>query len=330
MAKPIILGAGFVHRYGYGKYGDQDFSYATKKEWDYELPFSLDEKTHGICECAKIGVNSAMLAYSNSDVLKNADRISLGVYCGTAFGGFPVSQKEQCDTLKQIGPNGILPGMSIHSGYHLTADIIAINYHILGPNMTMVSGRLASAMAFLNACDDIKDGTVQHAVVTGTEFVDDVLAEGLRLSETKGWESVSSGAGTVILSNDEAVEINDKCVYVKAIEMRGDNFLYENIKNVIHMALKSAKLNVGDIGLVVSVQGDVLEERLAVSRVVDEIFHNGKFCPIMFSVDEFGDTLGAGFVMGMATVLQECVSKGNILIVTFDKDNYVLASIIGR
>lgn len=330
MAKPIILDVGILHRYGYGKYGEQDFSYTSKKEWDYELPFPLDKKNDGVCECAKIGLNSAILAYSSSEILKNADRMSIGVYCGTAFGGFPKSQKKQCDTLNQSGPNGILPGMSIHSGYHITADMIAIKYHIQGPNMTMVSGRLASAMAFLNAYDDIQDGTVQHAIVTGTESVDEVIIEGLRISGAGGWEGISSGACTVILSNDMAVGKTGKCVYIKSIEMQGDNFLDKNIENAIFMALKSAKLDVSDIRLVVSTQGDVFEERYVVSKVVNKIFHHSMFCPIVFSADLFGDTLGASFVMGMANVFQEHASIGNILLVTFDKNNYVLASIIGR
>ncbi len=329
MNKPRITGIGIVHRYGYDTRRTTNYSKISKTEWDYDLPFLLTDKYRDLCRCAEIGVNSAMLAYDDFAETREVDKMSLGVYCGTAYGGFPAAQKKQCDALNQFGPNGILPSMSIHSGYHLTADIIAITYGVLGTNMTMVSGRLASGMAFLTAYDDIRQNNIKNAIVVGTEWVDKNLSEGLRIAKSKGWESAASGACTIVLSGEETDTATDMVTYVKSIEVRGGTDLNKNILNAIIAALESAEQKAEDISLIVSTQGNIVEDRLALSQVANKVFHDRIICPIVYSTDIFGDTWGAAFNMGMAIAIQKRVCADNILIVTSDQNRQVIASIIG-
>ena len=329
MVKPMITGIGIIHRYGYDKQYIADYSNISKTEWDYDLPFLLTDKYRDICRCAEIGVNSAMLAYDDYADVHKVDKMSLGVYCGTAYGGFPAIQKKQCDALNQNGPSGILPSMSIHSGYHLTADIIAITYGVLGPHMPMVSGRLASGMAFLAAYDDIRQNNIKNAIVIGTEWIDKNLSAGLRIAGAKGWENAASGACTIVLSSNEAAEATEMAICVRSIEVRGGKDLGNNITNAITAALKSAELKAEDISFIVSAQGNQLTDKLVLSQATSEVFRGCTLCPIIYSADVFGDTWGAAFNVGIAAAVQKHKSTENILIVAFDQNGQVIASIIG-
>lgn len=345
----VISGVGLLTRKGYDKlsilnalqYGKNNTSNAESRNLELMYDYSIDFRD--ISRCANNGVNAAELAWGNAFKIKgelNFERWSVNV--GTAYGGFPETQKAQCDAFIKSGPIGISPGLSIHSGFHLTGDIAAINHGLRGPNTTFTSGRLASAMALLHAYDDIKDGLVEGSLVVGTESIDDYLIKGHQTFLDVTSSSFSDGAGGLVLKEDTNQTGEEKNIFIRSIcyEASGGKLgqysykkVYTSLIKVINQALKEAGLTPRDIGKIISMEGTTDMEGKYYTRAFKKYWgENYQNSIIIRPRQVLGDVFGANPIIGVGVgcLYIENQNVENVLVVADDPTGIAWASIIQK
>ncbi|WP_157670270.1 beta-ketoacyl synthase N-terminal-like domain-containing protein [Bacillus cereus] len=306
------------------------------------MPYDYSMKFRDISRCANNGVNAAELAWK--DAFSENEEINLerwGVSVGTAFGGFPETQKIQCDAFIENGPIGISPGLSIHSGFHLTGDIVAINQGLRGPNTTFTSGRLASAMALLQAYDDVKYGLIDGNIVVGTESIDDYLVRGHQLFQEVPSLNFSDGACALVLREScNQVEDKDR-IFIRTITYsahagklgRYSHHVSKSLVEAIEQALTEVNLSRDDIGHVISMEGQSTLESKYYKRALSKIWDRNiqRLC-ITRPRQVLGDMFGANAIMGVGIgwLYMQNQPMDNVLIVADDPTGIAWATVLQR
>lgn len=317
----VVTGIGFVTRQGFTEQSVWETLCHDVQEVHYtdgnqiERPYNYSLQYRGINPCAHTGLNAGELAWKDASPREiRINRELWGVYSGTAFGGFTETQRIQCKAFLESGPIGISPALSIHSGFHLTGDIIAIQFGLTGPNTTFTTGRLASGMAFLQAFDDIRFGVVDGAVVVGTESIDPYLVHGHKLLGFADADQLSEGACSVVLESMSAgmtAKYDGKGI-VRSVGCTGvpgkpgtyTRHLWSSLAGAIEQALEEAVATPSDIDAIVSTEGNSVIQRLSYRRAFKKIF--GSTMPenrIIQPKRVLGDTIGANAIFGVGVGL---------------------------
>lgn len=310
----VISGLGFVTKRGFTEEAVWDALCNPERLYQeesctLELPLNMEERFRDICYCANIGINAAFLALKNHTLTKDGRHDDWGIYCGTKFGSFTVTQKIQCDSYIKMGPAGITPAQLIHSGYHITADIVAIDYGIAGPNITFTSGSLASGMALMQAFDDIRHRELHGVVCIGSDAVDEMIKTGHKIAGYERLQELSSGACSIIIQSDKEAQAHEMKIrgVIKSVETSGypgvpgkySFHICKTMQKVIQRALKNAELNPEDIDLIVSTMGDSGIERKCFKRIYKGVFGGEPDnTRILMTRKTFGDTMGANAILG--------------------------------
>lgn len=307
---------------------------------DYSLQFK------NINFCANLGINASDQAMMNQDCKRFIDnRTEYGTFVGTAFGGFTNTQIQQTSALINEGPLGVSPGLSIHSGFHLTGDIISIKNKFEGPNITFTSGENSSGLAFMEAFDQIKFQYLQGAIVVGTEFIDEILIEAHQLLNHQNANILSSGAGGMFLSNQSNASTNVEVLSIQHAGTSGkvgrySSSTYKSISSSIVQVLKDSSLDEEEIDLIISTIGPNSLENLHLTRGIKKIFGEKGINKVIYPKKFLGDIQGANFIIG-ATIGTEFLlasndlTRGlgplrNILIVSGDSYGSIISAILQK
>lgn len=275
--------------------------------------------------CAYIGLKSV----DNMGLHLNINNHSeWGVYCGTAFGGMPLTQVNLCESLLQGGYRGITIAHTIHSGYQFCADAIANMYSISGPNLTICDGVISSGIAFWQAYNDIISQIIQNAIVVGCEWIDNNLTSLLiRENNTK---ILSSAASSIFLKYSNPADIKDisNRVWIRSCSLisTGSNYSVDELISFIIKEVQKTGLQLSDISLIISSGGDFNNDEEDIMYLRNQ---SVKFLKIE---DYYGDMLGAVYVFCIAIASGLINSQNdnydNILIVGSDGNNRLLITIL--
>ena len=310
----VITGLGFITKRGFTEdaiwdalcYLDRSYG---EDSCTLETPYNMEDRFRDICYCANIGINAGILALKDHILTEGGKHDDWGIYCGTKLGSFTTTQKIQCNSYIKMGPAGITPAQLIHSGCHITADIVAIDYGIAGPNITFTSGNLASGMALLQAFDDIRNKELQGVVSIGSDAIDDMVITGHKIAGYERLQELSSGACSIIIQSDDGGQAHEKKIrgVIKSVETSGypgtpgkyTFHICKTMQKVIKMALKSANLNPEDIDLMVSTMGDSDIEKACFKRIYKDVFgEESDNTRVLKTRETFGDTMGANASLG--------------------------------
>ncbi|MCA1028639.1 hypothetical protein LCM23_21450 [Cytobacillus kochii] len=316
----------------------------TSSEENYLIKdYSLEYKNLNFC--ANLGVNAADQVMIKHEINRDTQRNNFGTFVGTAYGGFTDTQYHQTSALINEGPLGVSPGLSIHSGFHLTGDIIAIKNKFEGPNITFTSGENSSGLAFMEAFDQIKYQNLEGAIVVGTEFIDKFISEGYKLINNQNVEILSSGAGSVFLSNQQNNLFNIEVVTIQFVSNFGkigsySSQTYKSISSAILKALKDSNINKQDIDIVISMLGPTPTEEIHFLKGMKMSLGKEFKKPVIYPKKILGDMLGANFIIGAIigaevllsnkVMLAEIGDLKNVLIVSSDSFGNVVCTILQK
>jgi len=275
----------------------------------WELPYDLHDKYRWINECAHLGYNAANLAWNDDFDYSSIVNESFGIYVATVLGGMTKTQQQICQGLMKMGPLGISPSHSIHSGYHFTADIIAIEKQIFGPNVTYTSGPLASGILLMQAFDAIKLKDVDGVIAVGTEYLDDLALEMCRNLGVLKKEKYFSGACSLIVQDAELVSSGENIKgYLKAIEYVGSLNKEDERQGeeFINNVLSKAEISPDEMDLII-----FTEEDDALYKGCEKIFRKELLNESICLQREIGSFLGADCMMSVIIGLA-CL-KNNVL-----------------
>lgn len=311
MSIVAITGLGLINLWGHNEKSvlkslSKDFM---KKENKYflEMPYDVRSKYRWINECANLGYNASKLALNSGFNHSGISCDRWGVYAATCYGGMPITQQNICDAYLKFGPSGVLPGHSIHSGYHFTADIIAIEQQITGPNITFTSGQLASGLMLLQAFDSIHLDQIDGIIAIGTEFVDPVAENIYEEYDRESAEFLTSGACSLILQNLDTIGNSDIPMgYLLAVEYKstftsiGNNQCFaEQLQKVMLDALKKSGKSIEGIDLIISTESGASFEKQCYEIALKEVFPEEILIRTIYPYNTIGYTLGANCIMGL-------------------------------
>lgn len=219
MKKVAIAGCGLVSQYGnegsilLERLMEKRTAGPIHNEWlsyeDTKHPFRW------INPCSKIGLQAV---YQTGLTPAGQHGCNWGVYCATAYGGTPFTQKNICDAYIREGHYGITLAHTTHSGDPFTAEAVASLYQLSGRNKTFVNGYISSSVAFWDAYQDLIYGEMEHAVLIGNEYVEDSLINGYK-AMLQDPVLLHSGGGALLLhAVSKLPEKPDKLVWIKECE----------------------------------------------------------------------------------------------------------------
>ncbi|MCI8610474.1 MAG: hypothetical protein HFH11_10275 [Dorea sp.] len=275
--------------------------------------------------CAYLGLK----AVDNMGLHPNISNHSeWGVYCGTAFGGMPLTQVNLCEALLQEGHPGITIAHTIHSGYQFATEAIANMYSIAGPNLTVCDGVISSGIALWQAYNDIISQIIQNAIVVGCEWIDQNLMH--VLVRTKNTTFLCSAASSVLLKYSNAPDMHDKSnrVWVRSCSFISSGMKYsdDELNALIIKEVQKTGLRLNDINLIISSGSDFNQEGEDIVHLRDQSINFIKI------EDYYGHMLGAAYIFSVAIASGLIQSKNNhyrnILILGSDGNKRLIITIL--
>lgn len=272
--------------------------------------------------CAYLGLKSVENMGLHLNIKNHSE---WGVYCGTAFGGTPLTQVNLCESLLQEGYQGITIAHTIHSGYQFIADAIANMYSISGPNLTICDGAISSGIALWQAYNDIISRITQNAIVVGCEWIDHNL---MRLLPRKDGMFLCSAASSVLLKHTSATDIKNKSnrVWVRSCSfISSERDCSDDERNaLIIKEVQKTGLQLNDINLIISSGSDFEGEGIVHLRNQSINFIKVE--------DYYGHMLGATYIFSIAIaaglIKSQCNNFDNILIIGSDGNKRLLITIL--
>lgn len=300
------------------------------------LPHDLNREYPGINLCANVGYNAGRGALLNS-VHSAYDPDETGVFCGTAYGGFFEGQKRQCDAFIKHGPRGITPSLSIYNGIHLTSDIFAIKHNIRGTNLTNTTGYIASGAAMMQAFDDLEDNVLSNAIVIGTEQVDGLLTEILKLKGQEFPGLYKTGAGALWLRR-KGEEPAREHLLLRSLDIDSIPIAQWDEKSCSAIIVKSlsktlafCKLDAKDIDCVITCNNFTREEDMGYRDALEQLFNETTRRIEM--VKMIGHYMGANPVLASVCsvlLLNRNAFYRNIAVIATDPSGMCFTCVIGR
>jgi len=132
--------------------------------------FMDPKEARRMARCSQIALAAAAEAVSDSGLplpFENPERV--GVYFGTAIGGFERAFEEFQVLYTPRGANGISPFAGPASIANMTAFHITQRYHALGPNATIVTACATGTQAVGEGTEFIRRGSAEVILCGGSE-----------------------------------------------------------------------------------------------------------------------------------------------------------------
>ncbi len=233
---------------------------------------------------------------------------SFDIYSAESF--IKTSARTDIDILASIPP---YPGL---------ADYIAKTFTIGGPIYSFNTACTSSANALIYAAEFIRRGDIEHALVVGLEFFNEMTALGfwgLDLISKNGMKPftdnrdglyLGEGCGAIVLS----AEANQHRFAYRGGANLGDNYSVtacntdgSTIEAVINLALRQANVDSGDIQLVKAHGTASLSNDEAEAAGLHRVF--SKVPPVIVVKPFIGHTLGAGGINELIVFYQSIINQ---------------------
>lgn len=343
--KVVITGYGMITEKGYEKTElwnsfisfIRDGIKASNSDYDYPVDYS--KKYRGINNFAICGLYSFYLTFcEREEECINADY--WGVFVGTAFGDQIQLSQEQCKIIREQGVQYILPGQNMNKGTQMVANICAIEHHFHGSNYTYTGGRSASAIAILEAFDEIIFGNLEGAGIIAV----DNKEKGLEEIYTNNGNPISNNSGSLIIEPCNEKTLRNAIAYMYKPQyfflMRDPN-IYQNFEDNLSSALKYIydNFSYSEIVMVVYDLASKDDENVFLRMTNQTILENKDLLMINIS-HLFGDGISAGTILGLGLGLisfeygladvKSLEKADTVLVITSDETGAVFVNTIGK
>lgn len=277
----------------------------------------MDRSAHLFWVATQEALGDAGLSYEEDD----PEALRVGVLAGTGVGGIETTE-EQINLLAERGPGRLSPYGIAMVISNMAGGIVSIDFHLYGPNSTVVTACAASANAIGDAAELIARGAADVMVAGGAEaaitrFALGGFAQARALSKNNDDPEGASrpfdlnrdgfvmgeGAAVLVLEELERAEARGATIYgeVLGYGMSADGYHITlprpggaGAARAMDLSLKDAGIAPGDLGYInahgTSTPANDRTETAAIRTVFGDVAHT---IPISSSKSMTGHLLGA-------------------------------------